>query len=305
MKRAGLSVDVDSVASHLAGYGLGTADERAPAAYQVAIPRALETFGRAGVRATFFLIANEAKHHPDVVRAIVGEGHEVASHSLTHALPFPAIAGSELQREVAQSKLVLESLTGTPIVGFRAPSWEFSSALVQALGRAGYRYDASTYPSPLLIALRRSVAKRSGEGRARARPAPWFEWMRRPRVHEIETAHGTIVEVPVCTTPGLRLPYYHTLGFLLPGWAQRAIGAWARRRRSGVSYCFHAVDFLGLDEDDLDRRLGVHPGMGLPLTQKLQRAADAVRALALHHNVVPLADLAQIELVQTQLAEKS
>lgn len=300
MRRAGLSVDVDSVASHLAGYGMAgygieAEEEGAPAAYELAIPRALEAFASEGARATFFLIADEAKQHPDVVRAIVEQGHEVASHSLTHALPFPAVDGPALRQEVDESKRVLEALTGAPVVGFRAPSWEYSTHLVDALGRAGYRYDASTYPSPLLVALRRSVAKRSVSGRARARPSPWLEWLRRPGVHTVDSAHGPIVEVPVCTTPVLRLPYYHTLSFMLPAWAQRGIGALARRRRSGVSYCFHAVDFLGLNEDRLDARLAVHPGMRLPRARKLAGAVDAVRALGRRHDVVPLAELAQTE----------
>ena len=70
MKLAGLSVDVDSVASHLEGYGF----ERPPddgMAYETALPRALDLFDELGARATFFLIAEEAEAHPETVREIV------------------------------------------------------------------------------------------------------------------------------------------------------------------------------------------------------------------------------------------
>lgn len=294
MNPAGLSIDVDSVASHLAGYGLPAAGNAA-AAYRVAIPRALELFHRLGVRATFFLIASEATAHPDVVRRIVREGHEVASHSLTHCLPFPRERGPLLQREVGESKALLEALSGMPVIGFRAPSWEFSPALVEELAEAGYRYDASVYPSPLLFALRHSVAGRS-EGAPARGVTTWRDCTRSASVDSITTSHGQLAEVPVCVTPMLRVPYYHTLRLMLPGVVQRLIGAWARSRRDGVSYCFHAVDFLAVEQDGLDPRIARHPGMRMPLGYKLQLAEEATKDLAHSRDVVPLGEMIAEEL---------
>ena len=76
MRSAGLSVDMDSVASHLEGYGFPRPPDDS-LAYTVALPRILDHLRRAGARATFFLIAEEARSNPEAVRRIVAEGHEV------------------------------------------------------------------------------------------------------------------------------------------------------------------------------------------------------------------------------------
>ncbi|MCK5439834.1 MAG: polysaccharide deacetylase family protein, partial [Gemmatimonadetes bacterium] len=107
MRLVGLSIDVDSVASHLEGYGFERpADDGA--AYRAAVPRIMNLLDSFSARATFFLIADEARHHPDVVRRIVARGHEVASHSMTHRLPFAQLAPPDLRLEVRGSKTLLE-----------------------------------------------------------------------------------------------------------------------------------------------------------------------------------------------------
>ena len=61
-------------------------------------------------------------------------------------------------------------------------------------------------------------------------------------------------------------------------------------RSQTVWYQFHAVDFLSLS-DGLDPPIACHPGMQLPLEQKLDLAAEAVRALGGARTVAPLRDL--------------
>lgn len=43
-------------------------------------PRVLEVLRREGVRATWFVIGERAQRHPDVLRSILGDGHEIANH---------------------------------------------------------------------------------------------------------------------------------------------------------------------------------------------------------------------------------
>ena len=47
-------------------------------------PRVLEILGRHQVKATFFVLAANARRHPDVLRALVAQGHTVAVHGVTH-----------------------------------------------------------------------------------------------------------------------------------------------------------------------------------------------------------------------------
>jgi len=290
-RTVGLSIDVDSVASHLGGYGFD-AREDAGEAYLLAVPRILDLLDSSGSRSTFFLIAEEALRFPEVVREIRSRGHEVACHSMTHRLPFADLSESRLQLEVFESKRTLEALLGAEVMGFRAPSWDASPDLLLALIGAGYAYDASSYPSILLPFLRRAVARRSARGIQATRSDIWSAALGPARPHKVDLANGSIWEIPITTTPFTRLPYYHTLRMLLPRPAFQMIAAAARLRRGPITYQFHAVDFLGLDEDGLDSRMGRHPGMRRSLQDKLTEAARAVSELKAVGDVVPLLEVA-------------
>lgn len=290
MRLSGLSVDVDSVASHLEGYGFErTADDGA--AYRVAIPRALEIFESFGARATFFLIAEEAAAHPKRVREIVERGHEVASHSMTHELPFSNLTPARAEREIDDSRGMLASLAGEEIVGFRAPSWDTDAALLSRLATAGYRYDASAYPSILLPLLRRSIAARADSGKVRTGSALWNGVFGPTTPHIVRTEGGEIWEIPLATTPFARLPHYHTMTFVLPKAAVGFIALWTRTRRAPITYQFHAADFLATEEDGLDRRISRHPGMNLSLGRKLRLAEESMRSLARVRRIVPLREV--------------
>lgn len=287
---AGLSVDVDSVASHLEGYGFERPEDDGKA-YRLAVPRLLDVLDALDARCTFFLIVEEASRHPDVLREIVDRGHEVASHSLTHRLPFGGLSTTEMEREVRGSRDRLAAATGAAVEGFRAPSWDLSERLMEAVVDAGYRYDASTYPSFLLPLLRWSVARRSDTGASRT-ASGLFDGVLGPTYPHVRgSGRGELVEVPICTAPFTRLPFYHTMRFLLPGPVFAALRRLALTRRGTVTYQFHAVDFMGLEEDDLDRRIGRHPGMETPLGEKLALATAAVDELAAERDVVPLQDV--------------
>jgi peptidoglycan/xylan/chitin deacetylase (PgdA/CDA1 family) len=51
-------------------------------------PEVLEILKRADARATFFLIGERAEAHPDLVRRIKADGHEVGNHYFTRAHTF-------------------------------------------------------------------------------------------------------------------------------------------------------------------------------------------------------------------------
>jgi peptidoglycan/xylan/chitin deacetylase (PgdA/CDA1 family) len=73
-----------------------------------------------GVRATFFLVGENALRHPDTVRRQKALGMEIGNHGFDHRV----LAGqqeSELQRQVAQTQRVLEELTSAAPVWFRPP----------------------------------------------------------------------------------------------------------------------------------------------------------------------------------------
>lgn len=95
-----------------------------------------------GVRSTFFVPSAVAEWHPDTVRAIVDEGHEVGLHGHVHERPDLLTPAQE--REItARSMDILTTLAGRPPTGYRAPGAEVSRATIAILEEHGVAYDSS------------------------------------------------------------------------------------------------------------------------------------------------------------------
>ena len=83
-------------------------------------PAILDILKAKGVKATFFVVGSEAERHPEIVRRIVAEGHEIGNHSFTH--PNLAEAPPALIRlELNATQRLIESLTGRSTTLFRPP----------------------------------------------------------------------------------------------------------------------------------------------------------------------------------------
>jgi polysaccharide deacetylase family protein (PEP-CTERM system associated) len=112
------------------------------------IDRILKLLAEAGARATFFTLGWIAERYPGVVRAIVGMGHELASHGWDHRRA-DGQTRAEFLTDVARTKAVLEDLGSCEVKGYRAPSFSVSRHnlwVMEALAEAGYAYSSSTYP---------------------------------------------------------------------------------------------------------------------------------------------------------------
>ncbi|TDO14873.1 polysaccharide deacetylase [Mycobacterium sp. BK086] len=108
----------------------------------VGVPRLLAMLARHDVRSTFFVPGYTAVRYPDVVRAIVDGGHEVAHHGYLHEV----LTGKSPEQEAAildRGSEVLAALTGEAPVGFRAPMWELNWHSPALLADRGFLYDTS------------------------------------------------------------------------------------------------------------------------------------------------------------------
>lgn len=290
MKRpyAAVSVDVDPVDLHLMGYGFKglPAD---PLAMSHALPRLLAMFERCGVRATLFVVGREAEAHGPLLRQAVAMGHEIASHTSTHPMRFAGLTEKRKRRELTESKAALEAASGAKVIGFRAPNFDMAGRVLPLLVEAGYRYDASAYPTPVLLASRAVLAMKSAHPPSVLAMKPWpFTWTRQPYDW---TSHGvTIREFPLAVTPGLRLPVYHTLRYFTnEARFLKQLDQFVARGEQ-LSYCLHAVDALGLSEDKVDTRFRKHPGMDHALAHKLALLERSLKAIAERFEAVPYAD---------------
>jgi polysaccharide deacetylase family protein (PEP-CTERM system associated) len=110
--------------------------------------RILGLLAASNTKATFFTLGWIAERYPQVVRRIVEEGHELASHGYGHERASD-LTEAEFFDDITRAKGILEDLGGVSVQGYRAPSfsigegnlWAFDSLL-----KAGYRYSSSIYP---------------------------------------------------------------------------------------------------------------------------------------------------------------
>jgi polysaccharide deacetylase family protein (PEP-CTERM system associated) len=112
------------------------------------VERILELLAAAGARATFFTLGWIAQRYPSMVRRMAAQGHEIASHGFAHER-VTALDPHAFLADLTRARSVLQDATGTPILGYRAPSFSISRAnpwAFDCIAQAGHRYSSSVYP---------------------------------------------------------------------------------------------------------------------------------------------------------------
>jgi len=279
MSYAVLSCDLDPVDRHLQGYGF---EDLPPCdlIYRTAVPRLLELLDELRVPAVLFAIGRDAEAQRDVLRHAVDAGHEVASHSLTHPQPFSALGDAALREELETSRRRLSEAVGREVVGFRAPAWDVDRRVLRMVREAGYRYDASLFPTPVLLASRVAAFRRSTGKRSILGMEVLSHVFAPARPHVLGNGCGDLVEFPIAVTPRLRLPVYHTVAYFVSKRRFRRNLDALLRSPLPVFYEFHAADLLDLEADGVDRRMERHPGMGDGLERKEGRLREVLRTIA-------------------------
>lgn len=100
------------------------------------------------IRATFFILGWVAERHPYLVRTIVREGHELASHGYGHYC-LDELGPEQFDRDLGLSIDRIVSAGGVHPRGYRAPGWSLTEKTLWALDRLadrGFDYDSSLLP---------------------------------------------------------------------------------------------------------------------------------------------------------------
>jgi polysaccharide deacetylase family protein (PEP-CTERM system associated) len=108
----------------------------------------LALLDEADVKATFFTLGWIAERYPGVVRGIIGNGHELASHGYGHQRASD-LDREQFRQDVDRAKKILEDQSGQTISGYRAPSFSISDRnrwAIDVLEETGHRYSSSIFP---------------------------------------------------------------------------------------------------------------------------------------------------------------
>ena len=126
------------------------------------------------IKSTFFCTSNFVLNSTDLVKRIMEEGHEIASHGYNHWKPQTG--------DAKQSKMVIEDVLGIKINGYRQP--RMFAVDNKELAECGYLYNASLNPTFI-------------PGR--------YSHLTSPRIPWIEDG---IVQIPTSVTPHFRIPMF-------------------------------------------------------------------------------------------------
>ena len=110
--------------------------------------RVLDLFAAQRKTATFFVLGWIAERHPALVRRIVDEGHELASHGYDHTRVHQ-FTPTQFREDVLRARRILEDISGVVIRGYRAPSYSINGRNLWALdvlAETGHLYSSSMYP---------------------------------------------------------------------------------------------------------------------------------------------------------------
>ena len=103
-------------------------------------PALLALFAELGVHATYFTTGEVAERHPEAVRALVHDGHELGCHGVSHAA-FDEMDEATARREITDSARLLRTFGS--VTSFRAPYLRFPEPYVRLLEEAQFTLDAS------------------------------------------------------------------------------------------------------------------------------------------------------------------
>ncbi len=110
--------------------------------------RVLDLFAETNTKATFFTLGWVAARQALLMRRIVDEGHEIASHGWDHQRVFTMDAAA-FRADLRRARIALEDATGARVSGYRAPSFSIDQRTPWAhpvLAEEGYRYSSSVAP---------------------------------------------------------------------------------------------------------------------------------------------------------------
>jgi peptidoglycan/xylan/chitin deacetylase (PgdA/CDA1 family) len=242
--------------------------------FETGLRRALDFFARAGVRATLFVIAEnlDDPRKRMLLTEAVRQGHEIASHSLTHRR-LTALRRDEKRREIFESRERLMRELGVEARGFRAPGFALDRESFELVDEAGYAYDSSLFP-------RSGFARRIGADQMSESPHRPFTGRR-------------LLELPMPAYAPLPFPFHPSYSLALGMWYFRLGLRRFQRARAPLTLLFHLTDFADpLPEERLPNLMArIYTLSNLDAQTKLQCCGQMLELVRRNYQLVETTQL--------------
>lgn len=302
--RAALSLDLDNQWSYMKTHG-DAGWEAYPSYLDVLVPRVLHVISGLNLRITVFVVGQDAAldKNRDALGQLARAGYEIANHSFHHEPWMHRRSEGEIDDELGRAEECIEKATGQKPKGFRGPGFVHSDALLRALARRRYLYDASSLPTfigPFARAYYFRSAKLS-ERDMRDREdlfGSFGDGFQSNRRHRIPVDGTSLAELPVTTMPGLRIPihisYVLYIATISPALALayfRTALLLCKLTGTEPSILLHPLDFLTAGECP---ELSFFPAMTLDPEVKRRVLLASLEAIASRFDVVSMQEFAEM-----------
>ena len=110
-----------------------------------ATPYVLEVLAHYGIKATFFMVGDNVRKHPDVFRQVVAEGHRIGNHTFNHIGGFRWLSWKYLENTQKANDIMQTTMEQArvkperPLDLFRPPHGWMRTLQYRAIRRQGYR----------------------------------------------------------------------------------------------------------------------------------------------------------------------
>ena len=168
------------------------------------------------IRTTLFTTAHFADQFPTEIK-LLAEKHEIASHTYYHS--------SFETKDLLNSRLRLEEITGKPVQGLRMP--RMMSVPVEDILSAGYTYDSSVHPTWI-------------PGR--------YNNFHLPRTAYTENG---LKRIPASVSPLIRIPLFWLAFKNFPSWFYDLVARWTLETDGTLMLYFHPWEFTDISQFQL------------------------------------------------------
>jgi len=304
MKRASITIDVDSIRHYRAIHGLEERSDEEDPIYTIALPRFWALIEELEIPATLFLIGADAPAYPAAFEPVMKTKSEVANHSFSHDYRLLQKPRTQIAEDLRQADEVLRELNGgRPLKGFRAPGYNFNADLLKCVDELEYSYDSSVLPSPIYFGARWAIIQAyQGLGRPSNSLVGSFKQFRAPltpyRVAPDSpyspNDQGRLLELPIACLPWARVPLIGTSLTTLPNTLQNRFVQYALNRLPFFNFEMHGIDLLDSSDHPTLAELSEHQrDLKIPAQSKIARHRNLFQALKAQSQISTLAQVAE------------
>lgn len=83
-------------------------------------PKLLDILKARGIKATFFVVGQNAAQYPDILKRMVAEGHEIGNHSWSHPA-LTKLGADGVAKQIESTNEAIEKATGQKVTVMRPP----------------------------------------------------------------------------------------------------------------------------------------------------------------------------------------